>query len=326
MAAPSWSVALTEEQSQNPVVRLAHLLLSNVYKSRYSYLSRAERGIFEDVLSHIRVPATARSVSQNGLVRSLDKRTPNVAEVELLLIIYGATACSTRPWFEEYARLHPDVLEPRFGGIVPQLSSAAAVIEGRLPLPEISMEKVPFKKATRNSNRRQRLQTRPDDGRNSSQNPSLQRQTQDVTGSRDERGTTVATFIDLTHEGDDDAGTKSSRDLTSVRLSRDIAASIKRQRALESVCSQSFAKQSVAISEERNRITKATEFAHSSERNALLALQQLSDLREGYKTLMEKQEELQAEMARQRQQQIEANTAQIEVLKQRNAGLMALDT
>ncbi|QPG94733.1 hypothetical protein C2857_006867 [Epichloe festucae Fl1] len=148
MATQEPLIPLRQHQSRHPIERLSYQLLCETYESQYYSLTTTERSGFDDVLSYITLRASATSISQHAIIRCLLKchRQPTIAEMELLMILYGATACSSRSFFEKYAQEHPNVLEPRFAGIIPQThGTMGAIVKGLLPLPEISMDKIPYK-------------------------------------------------------------------------------------------------------------------------------------------------------------------------------------
>lgn len=148
MATQEPLIPLRQHRSRHPIEKLSYQLLCETYESQYYSLTATERSGFVDVYSYITLRASATTISQHALIRYLIKhqRQPTVAEMELLMILYGATACSSRSFFEKYAQEHPNVLEPRFAGIIPQTQGTmGAIVQGLLPLPEISMDKIPYK-------------------------------------------------------------------------------------------------------------------------------------------------------------------------------------
>ncbi|KAG6032947.1 hypothetical protein E4U41_007062 [Claviceps citrina] len=135
--------------SENPVEKLAYKLLCQEYRSRYTSLSQTDKDDFWWVLQKLVVKPSMTSVSRHTLAGrdTRPRRIPTLAEFELLAILYGVHGCSNCRWFNDYAANHPEVMEPRFIGIIVQIKNGdfSRIIQGRLKMPWISMRKVAFR-------------------------------------------------------------------------------------------------------------------------------------------------------------------------------------
>ncbi|KAG5950965.1 hypothetical protein E4U53_004083 [Claviceps sorghi] len=141
------SILMPPDRSKNPVEKLACELLCREYRARHPRLSPTEKTEFRRVLQRIVVTRSMTTVSRHTLADHLGlTRLPNVAEFELLAILYGVRGCSRCHWFAAYAAEHPDALEPRFRGIIVQIDKPdwLRILRKRQPLPHMSMDKVPF--------------------------------------------------------------------------------------------------------------------------------------------------------------------------------------
>ncbi|KAG6006425.1 hypothetical protein E4U21_007091 [Claviceps maximensis] len=141
------TIVVPPDFSRNPIEKLAYELLCQEYRSRYATLSQAQQAEFWNVFQRIVIKPYMYCASHHILGNRRRNRIPNMAEFEFFAILYGIRACSTRKWFREYAADHPDVLNPRFKGIISQIDNSAFVriIENRQQLPPISMEKVSYR-------------------------------------------------------------------------------------------------------------------------------------------------------------------------------------
>ncbi|KAG5980139.1 hypothetical protein E4U55_004362 [Claviceps digitariae] len=138
------NIPIPPDRSKNPVEKLAYELLCQEYRSRYTSLSNSEKNGFRRVLGNIVIKRSMTTVSRHKLGDLRIKRVPTLAEFELLAILYGVRGCARCRWFRVYAAYHPDVFEPRFRGIIPQIDKSILprILQKRQPMPEISMDKV----------------------------------------------------------------------------------------------------------------------------------------------------------------------------------------